>query len=143
MSENLENPAVATGLEMVSFHSNYKECNAKECFNYCTIALISHARKYSKSFTQGFSSIWTKNFQRYNLGFEESEEAETKLLTSVESQRKQRNSRKTCTSASLTRLKSLTVWITSCGKFLRWWEYHTTLPDSWEIYRWVKKEQLV
>ena len=40
MPANLENSAVATGLKNVSFH-----CNAKECSNYCTIALISHASK--------------------------------------------------------------------------------------------------
>ena len=40
MSANLENSAVATGLEKVSFHSNLKECS-----NYCTIALMSHASK--------------------------------------------------------------------------------------------------
>ena len=45
MPANLENSAVATGLEKVSFHSNSKEGNAKECSNYCTIALISHASK--------------------------------------------------------------------------------------------------
>ena len=40
MPANLENSAVATELEKVSFHSNPKECS-----NYCTIALISHASK--------------------------------------------------------------------------------------------------
>ena len=40
MPTNLENSAVATGLENVSFHSNPKECS-----NYHTIALISHASK--------------------------------------------------------------------------------------------------
>ena len=40
MSANLENSAVATGLEKVSFHSTPKECS-----NYCTIALISQASK--------------------------------------------------------------------------------------------------
>ena len=45
MPANLENSAVAAGLEKVSFHSNPKEGNAKECSNYCTIALISHASK--------------------------------------------------------------------------------------------------
>ena len=45
MRANLENSAVATGLEKVSFHSNHKEGNAEECSNYCTIALISHATK--------------------------------------------------------------------------------------------------
>ena len=46
MPANLENAAVATGLEKVSFHSNPKDfINAKECSNYRTIALISHASK--------------------------------------------------------------------------------------------------
>ena len=40
MPANLENSAVATGLEKVSFHSNPKECS-----NYRTIALISHTSK--------------------------------------------------------------------------------------------------
>ena len=44
-ARNLENSAVATGLEKVSFHSNPKKGNAKECSNYRTIALISHASK--------------------------------------------------------------------------------------------------
>ena len=44
MPANLENSAVAIGLEKVSFHSNPKE-SAKECSNYHTVALISHASK--------------------------------------------------------------------------------------------------
>ena len=44
MPANLENSAVATGLEKVSFHSSPKG-SAKECLNYRTIALISHASK--------------------------------------------------------------------------------------------------
>ena len=42
---NLENSAVATGLEKVSFHSNLKTGNAKECSNYRIVALISHSSK--------------------------------------------------------------------------------------------------
>ena len=45
MPANLENSAVATGLEKVSFHSNHKERQCKECSNYRTIVLISHANK--------------------------------------------------------------------------------------------------
>ena len=45
MLANLENSAVATGLEKVSFHSNPMKWNANECSNYHTIALISHASK--------------------------------------------------------------------------------------------------
>ena len=42
---NLENSAVARGLEKVSFHSNPQKGNDKECSNYHTIALISHISK--------------------------------------------------------------------------------------------------
>ena len=45
MPANVENSAVATGLEKVSFHSNPKERQCKGCSNYRTIALISHASK--------------------------------------------------------------------------------------------------
>ena len=45
MPANLENSAVATGLEKVSFHPNPQKDNAKDCSNYHTIALISHGSK--------------------------------------------------------------------------------------------------
>ena len=45
MPASLENSAVATGLEKVSFIPIPKKGNAKECSNYNTIALISHASK--------------------------------------------------------------------------------------------------
>ena len=45
MPANLENSAVATGLEKSVFIPIPKKGNAKECSNYCTIALISHASK--------------------------------------------------------------------------------------------------
>ena len=45
MPANLKNSAVATGLEKVVFIPITKKGNAKECSNYGTIALISHASK--------------------------------------------------------------------------------------------------
>ena len=45
MPANLENSAVATGLERSVFIPIPKKGNAKECSNYCTIAFISHASK--------------------------------------------------------------------------------------------------
>ena len=45
MPANLGNSAVTTGLEKVSFHSNPKERQCKECSSYCTIALISQVSK--------------------------------------------------------------------------------------------------
>jgi len=89
------------------------------------------------------TSTWTEKFQMYKLDLEEAEEPEIKLPTSIESQKKQGNSRKTFTSALLTMLKPLTVWITTNrGKFLNRWEYQTTLPASWETCMQVKKQQL-
>ena len=72
-----------------------------------------------------------RNFQMYKLDLEKAEEPEIKLATSIGSSIKQESSRKTSTSASLPTLKLLTVWITKkCGKFLKRWEYQTTLPAS-------------
>ena len=48
------------------------------------------------------------NFQMYNLDLEKAEEPDIKLLTSIGSLKKQENSRKTSTSASLTMWQSLT-----------------------------------
>ena len=45
MAANLENPAVATGMEKSVFIQIPKKGNPKERSNYCTIALISHASK--------------------------------------------------------------------------------------------------
>ena len=121
-----------------------KKGNAKECSNYCTIALISHASKVMLKILQpGFSNTWTVNFQMFKLVLEKAEEPEIKLPTSTGSSKKQESSRKTSTSASWTMAKPLTVWITTnCGKFWRRWEYQTTWPASWEICMQVRKQQL-
>ena len=64
-----------------------------------------------------FSIMQSKNFQMFQMGLEKTEEPEMKLPTFFGSQRKQRNSRKTYTSVSLTTLKPLAVWvIANCGK---------------------------
>ena len=95
MSANLENSAVATELEKVSFHSNPQEGgffgNAKECSNLHSFHML--ARLCSKSFKIGFSST-PKNFEMYQLGLEKAEEPEIKLPTIIGSWKKQGNSRK-------------------------------------------------
>ena len=84
------------------------------------------ARKCSKSFELGFNSTLTKKFQVYKLDLRKAEEPVIKFPTSIGSQKKQENSRKTYTSASLTLLKPLTLWLTiNCGKFL---DRNTRLP---------------
>ena len=70
-----------------------KKGNAKECSNYCTIALISHASKCSKFSKSDFNSTWTMNFQMFKLDLEKAEEPEINLPTSIESSKKQESSR--------------------------------------------------
>ena len=121
-----------------------KKGNAKECSNYCTIALISHASKVMlKSIQAKLQKPWTVNFQMFKLVLEKAEEPEIKLPTSAGSSKKQESSRKTTISALLTVPKLLTVWITiNCGKFWKRWEYQTTWPASWETCMQIRKQQL-
>ena len=75
-----------------------------------TVQLLSFhmpARLCSKSFTLGFTSTSSENFQMYKLDLEKAEEPEIKLPTSIRTLKMQKNSRKTSTSASLTVLKPL------------------------------------
>ena len=77
------------------------------------------------------------------LDLEKAEEPEIEMPTSVGSYKMKENSRKTFTSASLTTLKLLTVWITTnCRKVFKRWEYQTALPAFWETCMQVKKQQL-
>ena len=94
--------------------------NAKECSNYCTIALISHASKVMLKILEAkLQQYVNQNFQMFKLGLEKAEEPEIKLPRFIGSYRKEENSRKTST-ASLTMRKPLTVWTTTnCRKFLK------------------------
>ena len=94
-----------------------KKGNAKECSNYCTIVLISYARKRILTILQARLPQYV-NFQMFKLDLKKAEEPEIKLPTSVGSSKKQENSRKTSTVLLITP-KPSTVWITTnCGKFL-------------------------
>ena len=116
--------------------------NAKECSNYHTIALISHAGKVMLKILQARLQQYV-NFQMFKLVLEKAEEPEIKLPTSAGSWKKQESSRKASISALLTMPKPLTEWITTnCGKFWKRWEYQTTWSASWEICMQVRKQQL-
>jgi len=64
------------------------------------------------------------------LDLEKAEEPEIKLPACAGSSKQQEQFRKTPSSASLTMLKSLTMWITTLWNILKRWEYQTTLPAS-------------
>ena len=88
-----------------------KKGNAKECSSYHTIAVISHASKVMLQILQArLEQYANQELPDVQAGFRKGgEKPEIKLPTSTRSSKKQENSRKTSTSASLTRLKPLTV----------------------------------
>ena len=106
MQANLENSAVA------SFQSQRKAMPKNVQTTAQSHSSHTLAKQCSKFSKPGFDSM-NRNFQMFKLDLEKAEEQEIKLPTSTGSLKKQENSRKTSTSASLTILKPLTVWITT------------------------------
>ena len=139
MPANLENSAVASGLEKSVFIPIPKNAQTTAQL-HSSHTLVKSCSKFPKP---GFSNMWTVNFLMFKLVLEKAEEPEIKLPTSVGSLEKQESSRKTSISALLTMPKPLTVRITrSCKKFWKRWEYQTTWPASWETCMQVRKQQL-
>ena len=109
-----------------------KKGNAKECSNYHTSALISYASKVMLKILQARLQQYVNcELPYFQAGFRKGRGTRDQTANIHWIIKKQENSRKTCTSASLAMLKLLTVWITTdCGKFFKRWEYQTTLPAS-------------
>ena len=85
-----------------------KKGNAKECSNYRTIAVISHASKVMLKILQArLQQYMNWELQMFKLDLEKAEEPEIKLPTSAGLSKKQESSRKMPTSISLTMLKPL------------------------------------
>ena len=76
-----------------------KKGNAKECSNYHTIALISHASKVMLKILQARLQQYV-NFQVFKLILERAEEPEIKLSTSAGSSKMQKSSRNRCFSGT-------------------------------------------
>ena len=87
-------------------------------------------------------STWTMNFQMFKLNLEMQRNQRSNCQHPL-NHWKARELRKTSTSDLLTVPKPLSVWsTTNSGKFLKRWEYQTTLPSFWEICMQVKKQEL-
>ena len=121
-----------------------KKGNAKECSNYRTIVLISHVSKIILKILQArLQQYVNRELPDVHTWFQRSRGIRDQIDNICGSWRKQGSSRKASASTSLTTLKPLTVWITTnSAKFLKRWEYKTTLLISWETCMWVKKQQL-
>ena len=132
MPANLENSAVATGLEKVSFHSYLKKGNAKECSNYRTIALISHANK-------GMLKILQARLQQYvncelpdvQADFTKSRGTRDQIANINCIIEKAREFQKNVYFSFIDYTKTFDcVNHRNCGKFLKRLEYQTALPVS-------------
>ena len=106
-----------------------KKGNAKECSDYRTIALISHASKVMLKVLQ----VRRQQYMNCELpdvqaGFRKGRRTRDQIANMRWILEKAReSSRKMSTSAVLTMSKTLTVWITTnCGKILKRWENQTT-----------------
>ena len=144
MPANLEHSAVATGLEKVSFHvfiSIPKKGNARECSNYCTIALISHASKVMLKILQArLQQYVNRELPDVQAGFRKGRGIRDQIANICWIIKKKQEKH---LFLLYWLCQSHWLWITTnCGKFWKRWEYQTTWPGSWEICMQVRKQQL-
>ena len=122
MPANLENSAMATGLEKVSFHPIPKKGNAKECSNYCTIGLISHASKVMLKILQARLQQYVNHELPDLQAVFRKDRGTRDQIANIHwiMQKAGEFQKKTSISALLIIPNLLTVWITrNCGKFLK------------------------
>ena len=151
MPANLENSGVTTGLENVNFHSNPKERQCQRmlklphnCFSHTSKVML----KILQARLQQYVNCEPPDVQ---AGFRKGRETRDQIAKIHWIIEKAREFQKMSTSASLTTLKPLTVWITTnCGKFKRWkyqppeksvcrsrrncynWTWNNRLVPNWE-----------
>ena len=127
---------MATGLQKDSFLSNTKKGNAKECSNYCTIVLMSHASKVMlkmlKILQASLQQYVNQEIPGVQVGFRKGRRTRDQMANFcwiIEKARELQKNIYVCFIDHV--IKPLTVWITAnCGKFLKKWQNETTLFSS-------------
>ena len=143
MPANLENSAVAKGYKRSVFIPILKKGNAKECSNYRTIALISHASKVMLKILQARLQQYVNRELQVQAGFRKGRGTRDQITNVCWIIEKAREFQKNIYFCFIDYAKALTVWITiNCGKFWKRWEYQTTWPASWETCMQARKQQL-
>ena len=124
----MENSAVAIGLERSVFIPIPKKGNAKECSNYHTIALISHASKVMLIILQARLHQYVNGeLPDVQAGFRKGRGTRDQIDNICWIMEKAREFQKNIYFCFTDMPKPLTVWITTnCGKFFKGWEYQTT-----------------
>ena len=120
MPANLENSAVATGLEKVSFDSNAKERQSQRMLKLPHIALILHNSKVMLKILQArLQQYVNQELPDTQAGFRKGRGTRDQIANiQLNHQKGKKSSRKTSISILLTMPKLLTVWTTAkCGKF--------------------------
>ena len=105
-----------------------KTGNAKECSNYCAIALISYTSKVMLKIPQvSLQQYMNQELPDVQAGFSKGRGTRDQIANIRWIIEKAREFQKKSTSALLTMPKPLIVWITTnCGKFFKRWEYQIT-----------------
>ena len=138
MPANLENSAVATGLEKFSFHSNSKECS-----NYHTIAPISHASKVMLKILQvRLQQYVNRELPDVQTGFCKGRGTRDQIANIWWIIEKAREFQKNIY-CFIDFVKAFDcVDHNKLWKILQGWKYQTTWPASWETRMQVRKQQL-
>ena len=120
-----------------------KKGNAKECSNYCTIALISHASKVMLKILQArFQQYVNRELLDVQAGFRKGRGTRDQIAKIFWNIKKAREFKKNIYFLLYWLRQSLWLSTTNCGKFFKRWEYQTTWSASWEICMQVRKQQL-
>ena len=119
MRENLENSAVATGLEKSVCIPIPKKGNCKECSNYQTIALISHASKVMIKVLQArLQQYMNRELPDVQAGFRKGRGTRDQIANIRWITENAREFQKNIYFCFSDMSKPLTLWITvNCGKF--------------------------
>ena len=131
MPANFEKSAVAQDWKSVFIPISKKD-NAKECSNYCTIVLILHSNKVMLKILRGrLQKHVNQELPDVQAGFRKGRGTGDQIANTRWIIEKAREFQKNI--CFIDYAKAFVRIMTNCGKFFKRWEYHATLPASWEI----------
>ena len=144
MKANLENSAVATGLEKAFSFQFQKKGNVKECSNYHTIALISNANKIMLKILQArLQQYMNHELPDVQAGFRKGRGTRDQIANTNWIIERAWEFQKNIYFCFMSYAKTFDcVDHNKRGKFFKRWEYQTISPASWEICMQVRKQQL-
>ena len=121
-----------------------KKGNAKECSNYRTFALISHASKVTLKILQARLQQYVNcELPDVQAGFRKGRGTRDQIANICWIIKKAREFQKSIYFCFIDYAKAFDVWITiNCRKFWKRWQYQTPWPASWETCMQVRKQQL-